>query len=189
MAFAIKHRTHWCEKKIICDFKRFCYKYLRWLALLKQLLLSLPTKQGASFFFYVIQLLFWNTGFIFDVSEGFIKKYFALPGKTFHKKQLLPVEHFLLSRAPTSHNDFKKNELKLTKRNVHKLDSLQRMFRFFLILFITNELLINLIHRIFVSDENRNSFRRKPKRRKVEHPFVDEVFNYHSPNFKNIEAT
>ena len=140
-------------------------------------------------FFYVIQLLFWNTGFIFDVLEGFIKKYFVLPGKTFHKKQSLPVEHFLLSRARTSHNDFKRNELKLTKRNVHKLDSLQRVFRFFLILFNTNEVLINLIHRIFVFDENTNSFRRKSKRRKVEHSFVDKVFNYHSPNFKNIEAT
>ena len=105
------------------------------------------------------------------------------------KNSSFQLNIFLLSPAPTSHNDFKRNELKLTKRNVLKLDSLQRVFQFFLILFITNEVLINLIHCIYVFGENKNSFRRKPKRRKVEHSFVDKVFNYHSPNFKNIEAT
>ena len=61
-----------------------------------------------------------------DVSEGFIRKQFAFPGKTVHRKQLLPSEHFyLLLQASTSHKNFKRIVKAL---NVHKLALLQKDF-------------------------------------------------------------
>ena len=83
-----------------------------------------PKKERRVIFFQVIQLLF--KCFMTDVSEGFIRKQFAFPGKTVHRKQLLPSEHFyLLLQASTSHKNFKKIVKAL---NVHKLALLQKDF-------------------------------------------------------------
>lgn len=41
--------------------------------MIEMLLFTLPKKQGLSFF-HVTPLLFWNTGFIIGISEGFSKK-------------------------------------------------------------------------------------------------------------------
>ena len=36
----------------------------------------------------------------------------ALPGKTIHRKQLLPSGHFLLSQARSSHKNLERNQLR-----------------------------------------------------------------------------
>ena len=98
---------HWYFLRLLLKF-RLLLRWLEWL----DSFLWLSQKSKGCHFFQVTQLLFWNTGFIIDVPEGFIKKWFELPGKTVHRKQLLPDEHFLLSRAPTCHKNFKINQLK-----------------------------------------------------------------------------
>lgn len=72
-----------------------------WLILLK--------KQRSSFF-QKNQPFLSNAGFTINISEGFID----FLGKTDHRMQLLPGEHLLLSRAPTSHKIFKLNQSKVS---------------------------------------------------------------------------
>ena len=65
-------------KEIVCHLSRF----LKMIKLLLKLFIIRSV------------ILFQETEFAINVSEGLIKKQFAFPGKTVHRKQLLPGEHF-----------------------------------------------------------------------------------------------
>ena len=120
----------------------------------------------------VTQLLLWNSGFITEVSEGFIKKWSALPVKTVHRKQLHPGEHFYFQ------------ELQLQKSvkvsDVNKLVFLQKSARIFFS--------INYCSRIFdLCPSTHFSFHEKlmkAKRMKTEHASTDKVFKYDLTKFQ-----
>ena len=78
---------------------------------------------------------------------------------------------------------------KSVKANVHKSAFFyERVFRFFLIQFITRKILIYVLHRIFrfwllvLKELHKNVI--KAKRRKAEHRFVDKVFIYDLTKFQ-----
>ena len=139
-----------------------------------------PKKSKERHFFQVTQLLLWNAGFMIDVLGSCIKKWYVLPGKIVHQKQLPPGVHFLLWPAPASHKNFKRNQLKrqmFTNQLLYK-----SVFRFFLIQIIARWTLIYFLHHIFRFWLEQKKLHKKLI--KTEHLFVEKVFDYDLTKFE-----